>query len=218
MSKVHNKQMYSFCPNCGAPMEQERFSLVCRYCGTAVTTDEPDTKPINHIDTGDSRKHYDYISSNETNISQNQHVALQKDKKRYTITSTPFYANDGFLKPLTSIHWCFQFQCDGKTEKLLIGILGKRPASRMAIKLDEDSGVLALPLLRHIDGYTWFKLSEEQLLSICTAKAIDISTDLQLPKKAQFNELPIFAARFYNAAFNRMKFMYSTFVKLISDK
>ena len=59
MSKVHNKQMYSFCPNCGAPMEQERFSLVCRYCGTAVTTDEPDTKPINHIDTGDSRKHYD---------------------------------------------------------------------------------------------------------------------------------------------------------------
>lgn len=209
--------MYSFCPNCGAPMEQDRFSSVCRYCGTAVTTDEPDTKPINHIDTGDSRKHYDYISSNDTNISQNQHVVLQKEKKRYTLTSTPFYANDGFLKPLSVLHWRLQFQCDGKTEKLLIGIKGKRLASRMAIKLDEAAGVLALPMLQHVDGYTWFKLSEEQLLSICTTKAIDLSTDLPVPPNAQFNELPIFAARFYNAVFNRMKFMYSTHVNLITD-
>lgn len=217
MSKVHNKQMYSFCPNCGAPMEQDGFLSVCKYCGTVVTMDEPDTKNKNHIGTGNSRKHYDYISSNETNISQNQHVALQKEKNRYTLTSTPFYANDGFLKPLSSPHWRLQFQCDGRTEKLLIGIKGKRPASRMAIKLDEDAGVLVLPMLHHADGYTWFKLTEPQLLDICTSKDVDLSTDLPLLSNAHFNELPIFAARFYNTVFNRMKFMYSTHVNLITD-
>lgn len=67
------------------------------------------------------------------------------------------------------------------------------------------------------NGYSWFSLSMEQLLAICTTQSFDLTTDLPLPSNAQFNELPIFASRFYNIAFNRMKFMYSVHVNLITD-
>lgn len=214
MSDQHNN---SVCPNCGAPMERDRFSSVCRYCGTSLESNTPTEPPTNHKATGSARKHYDYIVANEMCISQSQLVALQKEKNRYTLTSKPFYANDGFLNPLSSSHWRLQFQCDGRTEKLLLGISGKRPASRMAIKLNGDKGVLILPIQHFVNGYTWFKLTESQLLDICTSKDIDLSTDLTLPSNAHFNEFPIFAARFYNAAFNRMKFMYSVHVNLITD-
>ncbi len=100
---------------------------------------------------------------------------------------------------------------------MLIGIAGKRPASRMAIQLGEDKDVISFHGAQFEDGYSWFFLSEEQLLAICTTQTIDLTTDLPLPANAQFNELPIFASRFYNVTFNRMKFMYSIHVNLITD-
>lgn len=207
----------SYCPNCGAPMEQDRFSSVCRYCGTVLAGKSTASVPQEHTDTGNPRRHYDYIATNEERIVQYRFVELQKEGKRYIITSKSFYANDGFLKHIPSLHWRLQFQCDGRTEQVLIGVSGKRPATRMSIKIGDNADVLTLRMLNYANGYTWFKLSEAQLLAICTTQTIDLSTDLPLPTNAQFNELPIFAARFYNTVFNRMKFMYSTHVNLISD-
>ena len=207
----------SVCPNCGAPMEQDRFSSVCRYCGTIFAGKSTASVPQEHTNTGNPRRHYDYITANEERIDQYRFVGLQKEGKRYVITSTPYYANDGFLKQIPSLHWRLQFQCDGNTEKILLAIFGKRPATRMAIKVGNDNDVLTMQSVLYANGYTWFKLYENQLLSICTAQTIDMSSDLPIPPNAHFNELPIFAARFYNAVFNRMKFMYSTHVNLISD-
>ena len=82
---------------------------------------------------------------------------------------------------------------------------------------DDDVEIITLHGAQFDDGYSWFPLSEEQLLAICTAQTIDLTTDLPLPANAQFNELPIFASRFYNVTFNRMKFMYSINVNLITD-
>lgn len=207
----------SVCPNCGAPMVQDRFSSVCRYCGTILAGDSHKDTKQEQAGIGNPRKHYDYIATNEGRISQCQYVELQKSGKRFVIISTPFYANDGFLKQIPSLHWRFRFQCDGQTERIIIGICGKRPATRMAIKVGDDNDILSLQMHLFADGYTWFKVSEAQLLTICAAQKIDLSTDLTLPANAQFNELPIFAARFYNTVFNRMKFMYSVHVNLISD-
>ncbi len=206
-----------FCPNCGAPLEQDRFSSVCRYCGRILAGDSHKDTKQEQTNTSNPRKHYDYIVNNEERISQSGFVELKKEGKRYRLTSTPFYANDGFLKQIPLPYWQLQFQCDGQTERILIGICGKHPATRMAIKVGDDNDILSLQMLHYADGYTWFKISEAQLLAICTAQKIDLSTDLTLPANAQFNELPIFAARFYNTVFNRMKFMYSIHVNLISD-
>lgn len=196
-------------------MKQDRFSSVCQYCGTILAGGAH--KNTKQADTGDARKHYDYISTNETRIAQCQFVKIRKEGKRYIITSTPFYANDGFLKQISSLHWRLQFKSDGGTVQVLLGVFGKRPATRMAIKVGNDNDVLTMQFVHYANEYTWFKLSKDQLLSICTAQTIDLSSDLPIPSNAQFNELPIFAARFYNTVFNRMKFMYSTHVNLISD-
>ena len=206
-----------FCPNCGAPMEQDRFSTVCMYCGTVLTSKSSKNIQQEYPETDDSRKHYDYITANEERIVLCRFVKLEKKNNWYIITSKPFCANDGFLKQIPSPHWVLQFQCNSQTDKILLGIYGNRPALRMSVMISEGKDIIDLPKVHYANGITWFLISEAQLLAICTSRAIDLSTDLTLPTNAHFNELPIFAARFYNSAFNRMKFMYSTHVNLISD-
>lgn len=205
------------CPNCGAPMEQDKFTSVCRFCGTVfkkkcseVISKEPAVK-------GNARKHNDYIIANEARITQSPFVELKKDGKKYCLTSMPFYANDGFLHRIPAPHWRLRFQCNTRSERLLIGIAGKRPASRMAMQLGDDNSIISFHGPQFEEGYSWFPLTEEQLLAICKTQSVDLTTDLPLPENAKFNELPIFASRFYNIIFNRMKFMYSIHVKLIAD-
>lgn len=205
------------CPNCGAPMEQDKFTSVCRFCGAVFASESQETTSKEPAVKGNARKHNDYIVANEARISESPFVELRKDGKRYQITSTSFFANDGFLNPIPTPHWRIRVQCNTRSEKLFFGIAGKRPASRMAIQLGEDKDIISFHGAQFEDGYSWFPLSEEQLLAICTAQNIDLTTDLPLPANAQFNELPIFASRFYNVTFNRMKFMYSIHVNLISD-
>lgn len=203
------------CPNCGASMEQDKFTSVCLYCGCVFSINHSDAKRQNHANLEDAAKHYDYIVANEALISQSTFIELQKEGKRYILTSKPFYANDGFLHQIPSPHWRLRFQCEAINEKILLGILGKRPASRMAIKAGNK--ILTFQMQYYEGNYTWFSLTMEHLLAICTTQSIDLSTDLPLQPNAQFNEFPIFASRFYNIAFNRMKFMYSIHVNLITD-
>ncbi len=205
------------CPNCGAPMEQDKFTSVCRFCGAVFTGECSEAIGKELAAKGNACKHNDYIVANEARISESPFVELRKDGKRYQITSTPFYANDGFLHHIPTPNWRLRFQCNTRSEKLFLGIAGKRPASRMAIQLGDDKDIISFHGAQFEDGYSWFPLSEEQLLAICTAQNIDLTTDLPLPDNAKFNELPIFASRFYNIIFNRMKFMYSIHVNLISD-
>ena len=205
------------CPNCGAPMERDKFTSVCRFCGAVFASESQETTSKGPAVKGSARRHNDYIVANEARISESPFVELRKDGKRYQITSTPFFANDGFLNPIATPHWRIRVQCNTRSEKLFFGIAGKRPASRMAIQLGENKDIISFHGAQFEDGYSWFPLSEEQLLAICTAQNIDLTTDLPLPDNAKFNELPIFASRFYNIIFNRMKFMYSIHVKLIAD-
>ncbi|MBO4586215.1 MAG: hypothetical protein J5677_00145 [Bacteroidales bacterium] len=197
-------------------MEQDKFTSVCRFCGAVFTGECSEAIGKEPAAKGNDRKHNDYIIASEARISESPFVELRKDGKQYQITSMQFYANDGFLHPIPTPHWRLRFQCNTQSEKLLFGIAGKRPASRMAIQLGEED-VISFHGAQFEDGYSWFPLSEEQLLAICTTQTIDLTTDLPLPANAQFNELPIFASRFYNIAFNRMKFMYSIHVNLITD-
>ena len=205
-------------------MEQEKFTSVCRFCGAVYTGECSESIDKEPAAKGNARKHNDYIIANEARISESPFVELRKDGKWHQITSTPFYANDGFLHHISTPHWRLRFQCNTQSEKLFFGIAGKRPASMLAIKMgeaddeeDDDVEIITLHGAQFDDGYSWFPLSEEQLLAICTAQTIDLTTDLPLPANAQFNELPIFASRFYNVTFNRMKFMYSINVNLITD-
>ena len=127
----------------------------------------------------------------------------------------PFYSNDGMLSKIVQPYWQFKYQNNGSTETLLIGITANRPAARMALKIDDD--IHQLKLHSQDSKTAWFALPFYVLLKLCTAREVNISTDIKTDPKALYNELPIFASRFYNAAFDRMKFIYSVNVRMITD-
>ena len=105
---------------------------------------------------------------------------------------------------------------DGENEMLLLGIMGNRPANRMVLQINEE--IVSLPLHSQDSNTSWFRLSIEQLLQICTANNVDLDTDLETDGSSQYYELSTFASRFYNVVFNRLKFLYSVNIRLITDQ
>ena len=85
----------------------------------------------------------------------------------------------------------------------------------MILLLNKD--IISLPLQDQDSQTSWFQLSIDQLLQFCTAREIDLDTDLETEESIQYYELSTFASRFYNVVFNRLKFLYSVNIRLITD-
>ena len=192
-----------------------KFQSICEYCGYVAGNggDGGNTPPS--PSPSDIKSHYTYLRNNAETIAVSPFVSFKKRNKTYTLESMPFYSNDGMLSKISQPYWQFKYQNDGSTETLLIGITTNRPASRMALKIGND--IHQLKLRSQESKTAWFELPFEVLLTLCTAREVDISTDIKTDPRAQYNELPIFASRFYNATFDRMKFIYSVNVRMITD-
>ena len=205
----------SICPNCGAQLIVGKFQSICEYCGYVAGNggDGGNTPPS--TSTSDTKSHHTYLRNNAETIAVSPFVSFKKRNKTYTLESMPFYSNDGMLSKISQPYWQFKYQNDGSTETLLIGITTNRPAARMALKVDND--IQQFKLHSQESKTAWFALPFDVLLTLCTAKKVDISTDSKTDPRAQYNELPIFASRFKNAAFDRMKFIYSVNVRMITD-
>lgn len=206
----------SVCPNCGAHLTVGKFQSICEYCGfVAGNGGKSGNALLPSPSTSDIKSHYIYLQKNSETIATSPFVSFNKRYKTYTLESAPFYSNDGMLSKIEQPHWQFKYQNDGSTETLLIGITANRPAARMALKIDDD--IHQLKLHSQDSKTAWFALPFYVLLKLCTAREVNISTDIKTDPKALYNELPIFASRFYNAAFDRMKFIYSVNVRMITD-
>ena len=192
-----------------------KFQSICEYCGYVADNkgDGGNTSPS--PSPSNSKSHYTYLRNNSETIAASSFVSFKRRYKSYTLESTSFYSNDGMLSKITQPHWLLKYQNDGSTETLLLGITANRPAARMALKIDD--GIHQLKLQSQESKTAWFALPFDVLLTLCTAKKVDISTDIKTDPRAQYNELPIFVSRFYNAAFDRMKFIYSVNVRMITD-
>ncbi len=203
------------CPNCGAQLTIGKFQSICEYCGYVAGNDSGGGNTTPSPSPSDTKSHYTYLKNNSETIEASHLVSFKKRYKTYTLESVPFYSNDGMLSKIAQPYWQLKYQNDGSTETLLIGISANRPAARMALKIDD--GIHQLKLQSQESKTAWFALPFDVLLTLCTAKKVDISTDIKTDPRAQYNELPIFASRFYNAAFDRMKFIYSVNVRMITD-
>lgn len=205
----------SICPNCGAQLTVGKFQSICEYCGYVAGNDGDGGNASPSPSPSDIKSHYLYLHGNSETIAASPFVSFKKRNKTYTLESVPYYSNDGMLSKIAQPHWQFKYQNDGSTETLLFGITENRPATRMALKTGND--IHQLKLQSQESKTAWFVLPLGVLLSLCTSKNVDISTDIKTDQRAQYNELPIFASRFYNAAFDRMKFIYSVNVRMITD-
>lgn len=207
--------MKNICPNCGAQLTVGKFQSICEYCGYVAGNGGDGSNTPPSPSPSDIKSHYTYLRNNAETIAVSPFVSFKKRNKTYTLESMPFYSNDGMLSKISQPYWQFKYQNDGSTETLLIGITTNRPAARMALKVDND--IQQFKLHSQESKTAWFALPFDVLLTLCTAKKVDISTDIKTDPKALYNELPIFASRFYNAAFDRMKFIYSVNVRMITD-
>lgn len=208
----------TLCPNCGAQLTVGKFQSICEYCGYVAGNDGDGGDGGNKQpppSTSDIKNHYTYLRNNSETIAASPFVSFKKRYKTYTLESVPFCSNDGMLSKIAQPYWQFKYQNTGSTETLLIGITANRPAARMALKIDND--IHQLKLHSQESKTAWYVLPFDVLLTLCTAKEVDISTDIRTDPRAQYNELPIFVSRFYNAAFDRMKFIYSVNVRMITD-
>lgn len=206
----------SICPNCGATLNKGKLTLYCEYCGNVVNVGTKIMK--NSTSPSDSivKKHYTYFQENVDSIATNRYALFKTKGKTYTLESKPFYSNDGKLAKILTLFWQFKYQNDGVVETLLMSVTSNRPALRMTLRIDKD--IFNLSLHKQDSKTAWFDLPMEVFCSLCVAKVVDINTDLKTDTNAQYNELPIFASRFYNAAFDKMKFVYSVNVKMITDQ
>lgn len=207
---------YQQCPNCGATLIRNHFVSVCEFCGTVINCESKPIVPHDEPLDNAAKQHFSYIQNNIDVIQQSPFLSEIKPIQRgYKITSMPFYGCDKNCHRVFSPSMLFRYENDGDNEMLFLAITGNRPANRLI--LQHDNSIISLPLQNQDSSTSWFRLSIKQLLQICTAHNIDLVTDLETDKSIQYYELSTFASRFYNVVFNKMKFIYSVNVRLITD-
>lgn len=205
----------SICPNCGAKLINSKFLKVCEYCGSILDCGNDGVNRKENLSLPIIKRHYKYLQNKANSISSSRFVSVNITGRKYTVVSSPFYSNDGILSKLIQPYWMLKYQNNGKDESLWFGISANRPASRMALNI--DGSIFNLVLHQQENRTAWFILPMEVFLALCRSKEVDISTDIKTDKKTQYNELPIFACRFYNATFDQTKFLYSINVRMITD-
>lgn len=204
------------CPNCGAALIRSRFVSVCEFCGTVIEGNINSVVPQDPLSDNKAKQHFAYLQDNIEYIKQSLFLGeVCASQGGYVIKSLPFYGCDEYCRKKAYPSFLFSYENNGDNEKLLFGITGIRPATRMILLLNED--IVSLPLQNQESQTSWFRLSVEQLLQICTAQKIDLDTDLETEESIQYHELSTFACRFYNLVFNRLKFLYSVNTRLITD-
>lgn len=204
------------CPNCGATLTQSRFVSVCEFCGTIMDGNAHPIVPQDPPSGNKAKQHLAYLRNNIDSIRQSPFLGKIKTvQSGYGITSLPFYGCNKYCRKMSYPSFLFHYENDGDNEKLLFGITGNRPATRMILLLNKD--IVYLPLQDQDSQTSWFQLSIDQLLQFCSAREIDLDTDLETEESIQYYELSTFASRFYNVVFNRLKFLYSVNIRLITD-
>lgn len=204
------------CPNCGATLTQSRFVSVCEFCGTIMDVNAHSIVPQDPLLGNKAKQHLAYLHNNIDGIKQSPFLGKIKTiQGGYEITSLPFYGCDKYCHKIGYPSFLLRYKNDGDNELLLWGITGNRPATRMILSLNKN--IISLPLHDQDRQTSWFQLSIDELLQICTAQEIDLETDLETDGSIEYHEMSAFASRFYNVVFNRLKFLYSVNIHLISD-
>lgn len=203
------------CPNCGALLKRCRFVTVCEYCGVVMEDGKPAIAPTTSTK-NEAKEHLAYLRANIEYVKGSPFLGeIINVSGGYRITSPSFYACDPYDRKIDNPTYIFRYENDGSIESVAIGIIGDKLAKKMVMKLDEEIVVLAS--IDKTENTTWYRLSIDQLLQICTARDIDIDTGLETTELALYHELATFASRFYNLVFNRLKFHYSINVGLVTD-
>lgn len=212
-----NKQI---CPNCGAEMHVQGFTFVCDFCGNSIVPDDvtllkaPEESPV-YI-----RMRYEYLKQYEQYIQSSKTVSLRTAGDTYSIVSYPaYYANDGNSHKILTFHLFLEYDNNKSEESLFLVVCTSKQVAlpQLAILLDRE--YLITPVLDRVeDDKAFFTIRKKELMWICESDTISISSNLIDTRVGSYKEFIPYCCRFYNYAFDKRKYIYSTHQNLISDQ
>ena len=206
------------CPNCGAAMEEQGLSVVCSYCGTHY--DLGNYKRIKQRDAlpREISERFNYLKNNERSIKLSDFVILLEKNNTYRIKSNPsYFANDGNYNRILDYSFNFEYFNDDDTESLYIIVnTCKNMTPYLSFLLNYELQIS--PVFEKWEtGACFFKMTPLELKEICDSHDIEIYSNLMDCEYDFHEEFITYCCRFYNAIFDKRKYLYSLHQLLISD-
>lgn len=207
------------CPNCGAVLRRHVFMLLCDYCSYSSFQDVSVLHiPLKFADNAKTR--YEKLSISEVDINKSRFVNLEFVNKTIIVScKKSFFGNDFHYCKINTLSMEYVYSNDGSNEELLMAIKNDSniyTQPQFAMRINRKLCIVP-NFCNKLDGKYLFNLSIDELYVICTAKTIDVATNLTDTENVNYNELRFYSSRFYNLIFDKRKFLYSLNINLITD-
>ena len=201
------------CHNCGAEMERHAFVFVCSYCKSIISiNDGEDTLASNDIYTSVCDSHfYTYIQKNITYLQSNSNsISITQDHDSYIIqTINEFHPLKNDYKLYSRIGLKWKAIIDRNGVKLSLVVTGiDETDNKLCIILDGDIHLILFPL-----NSNEYLILYEDFLMFCNSESVVFL----LKNKLNFDEFITYSHRFYNLVFDRTRYKYSIYHKLLTD-
>ena len=214
------------CPNCGATMERSAFMYLCSYCGSIVDPEDDDEVvddeilSTSHVPNEENNAiFYKYVKANLQNIYQSPFVDIKDAGTVFEcISSKPFSPNDGHytLYRELALWWYANISPNGIKIFLLATTSFNAARNYICFKDIIDKHVFQQK--GEVLNRKSFPVKIGDFNYICRTSSLKMDTNM-FPTKCSvdYGEFVTYTHRFYNIVFDKSKYQYSIYVKLLTD-
>ena len=201
------------CHNCGAEMERHAFVFVCSYCKSIISiNDGEETFASDYIHNSVDNSHfYTYVQKNITYLQSNSNnISITRNNGSYIIqTIKEFHPLDKHYKLCNKFGLKWKAVIDKNGAKLSLIVTGTdKIDNSLCIILDEDIHLILRPL-----NSGEYMILYDDFLMVCHSECIVFLLKTALC----FDEFITYSHRFYNLVFDRTRYKYSIYHKLLTD-
>lgn len=201
------------CHNCGAEMERHAFVFVCPYCKSIISiNDGEETFASDYIHNSVDNSHfYTYVQKNITYLQSNSNnISITRNNGSYIIqTIKEFHPLDKYYKLCNKFGLKWKAVIDKNGAKLSLIVTGTdKIDNNLCIILDEDIHLILCP-----SNSGEYMILYDDFLMVCHSECIVFLLKTALC----FDEFITYSHRFYNLVFDRTRYKYSIYHKLLTD-
>lgn len=209
------------CPNCGASMNIQGFGFVCDFCGTHFLSEEYVFVDSNNaMETIDISERYAYLRKNEQYIKSCKYVKVDSNNGVFRARASPAYcAKDSQLNKIQNYSLYFDYLNSGDAATMYMVVHSAEGFVTPYISILLDELFVITPRFERWEGdLAIFQIGIAEFERICESRTISFTSNLMDAEAGYYEEFIPYCCRFYNAIFNKNKFLYSIHQNLISDK
>ena len=207
------------CPNCGAAMEMQGLSVVCPFCGTHHDFGNYKRIKQRNVLSWEISERFNYLKNNEQFLKSSAFVILLEKNTTYRIKSNPsYFANDGEYNRILDYSFNLEYFNNDDTESLslIVNSCKNMTDPYLSFLLDYELQISPIFGKWETDACV-FKMTPIELKEICDSHDIEIYSNIIDCEYDFLEEFITYCCRFYNAIFDKRKYLYSLHQLLISD-